>query len=84
MPRAKKNIPANETPEARFVRVAQDRVSRLLTQLKQLGGLGNPSQYKSKAEHRAQIKDALQGALDRAVEAMGKGGETTPEFKLKP
>lgn len=83
MPRKKANVPANETPEARFIRVANDRVSRLLTSIKQLARLGNPSEYKSKAEHRAQIQEALETALKRSMESMNKGGETQQEFKLK-
>ncbi len=83
MPRKRTNIPANETPEQRFVRVANERVNRLLTGLKQLGTLGNPSQYKSKTEQRSQIGDALKASLERAMDSMNKGGEVTPEFKLK-
>jgi hypothetical protein len=83
MPRKAKNIPANETPEAKFIRVATDRVNRLLTALKQLGALGNTSQYGSKIEQRNQIKEALTTALTRSMEALNKGGETAPEFKLK-
>lgn len=83
MPRKKANVPANETPEQRFVRVATERVNRLLTSLKQLGGLGTPSTYKSSAEQRKQIQEALTTATTRAMEAMSKGGETAQEFKLK-
>jgi hypothetical protein len=83
MPRKAKNVPANETPEARFVRIANDRVNRLLTGIKQLGGLGDTKTYKSSAEQRKQIDTALTTALTRTMESMNKGGEVQQEFKLK-
>lgn len=82
MPRKKTNIPANETPEARFVRVANERVNRILTGLKNLGTLGGSS-YASKAEQRTQIKTALETALGKCMESMSKDGTTPAEFKLK-
>jgi len=82
MPRKKSNIPANETPESRFIRVANERVNRLLTGLKQLGTLGGTT-YASKTEQRKQIGDALEGAVKRAMESMSKDGVAPQEFKLK-
>jgi hypothetical protein len=83
MPRKPANVPANEKEDARFVRVATSRVNAILQSFKQLGTLGNVKQYKSSQEQRVQIATALQGGLTRAMESMNKGGETTPEFKLK-
>lgn len=83
MPRKAANVPANEKDDARFIRVATSRVNAMLQSLKQLGTLGNPKLYKSTQEQRSQISQALTGGLTRAMESMNKGGETTPEFKLK-
>lgn len=83
MPRRAANAPANEREDARFVRVATTRVNSILQSFKQLGTLGNPKVYKSTTEQRSQIAAALNGGLTRAMESMNKGGETTPEFKLK-
>jgi hypothetical protein len=83
MARRKANIPANETPEAKFIRVANERVSRILSSLRQLGGLGNTSQYMSKLEQRKQIAEALTAAMNKSMDALNKGGEAAPEFKLK-
>jgi hypothetical protein len=83
MPRKAANVPANEKEDARFIRVATSRVNSMLQSLKQLGTLGNPKMYKSTKEQRDQIQTALTGALTRCMESMNKGGEVTPEFKLK-
>ena len=83
MPRKAANVPANEKPEARFVRVATSRVNSLLTSLKQLGSLGNPKVYTSSPDQRKQIGEALKGAMERALDTLNKGGETVQEFKLK-
>jgi hypothetical protein len=83
MPRKATNVPANETDVARFVRVATSRVNAILQSFKQLGTLGNVKMYKSTKEQRDQISSALNGGLTRAMESMNKGGEATPEFKLK-
>jgi len=82
MPRKAQLIPANEKPADRFLRVASHRVNSLLTQLKQLGTLGNPKMYTSDPELRKQIGDALKAALDRSLDTLNKGGETVQEFKF--
>jgi hypothetical protein len=83
MPRKAQNVPANEKADARFVRVATSRVNSMLTQLKQLGTLGNPKLYTSTTDQRKQIGEALKGALERSLDTLNKGGETVQEFKLK-
>jgi hypothetical protein len=83
MPRRAQNVPANEKPEARFVRVATSRVNSILTSLKQLGTLGNPKVYSSSLDQRKQIGEALKAALERSIDSLHKGGETVQEFKLK-
>lgn len=80
MPRTKQSIPANENESQRFVRVANHRVNTILTAYKMLGQLGG-AQYKSVPEQRKKIKDALQQALDRCMQAMERG-ESVQEFKL--
>lgn len=81
MPRKAQNVPANETSSAKFIRLANQRVSRLLMQYKQLGSLGGPA-YQSTPEQVKKIADALKGAQDRAVEQLQKKTVATPEFKL--
>jgi hypothetical protein len=82
MPRSKQSIPANETNDKRFARVATQRVNSILTSLKQLGSLGNPNNYTSNPEQRKQIQTALTNALEASMQAMARG-ESVQEFKLK-
>lgn len=83
MPRKAQNVPANEKPDARFLRVAQTRVNSLLTSFKQLGAMGNPKLYTSTEMQRKQLSDALHAGLERALDSLNKGGETPQEFSFK-
>jgi hypothetical protein len=82
MPRTKQNIPANESNNQRFIRVATFRVNTILTNLKQMGSLGNTSQYASSKEQHEQIRKSITDALDRAIQGMQKG-EAVSDFKFK-
>lgn len=80
MPRTKQVIPANETPNQRFIRLANVRVNNTLTCLKSLSQLSGP-QYASTPVQRKQIQTALVDATNRALTILEKG-ETVQEFKL--
>jgi hypothetical protein len=82
MPRKAQNIPANETKNQKFARLANQKVNQTLTLLKAVGGLGNRNQYESTPEQRKKIGEALTGAVGRAMDQMARGGETVQEFKL--
>ena len=79
MPRKKANIPANETPAQRFVRLANQKVNTMLKGLKSLGTL-HGSNYASTADQRKVIKTALTEGVDTALQALE--GKTIQEFKL--
>lgn len=81
MPRKPENIPANETPAGRFVRVATKRTNQILTILKQMGTMGG-ADYVSSAEQRKQIEDAIATQTKTTIEGMTKGG-VVQAFKLK-
>ena len=80
MPRTAQNIPANESPNARFARLATHRVNTILRSFKQLGQLGGKA-YTSTPDQRKKIESALTEGLTRALSAMAKG-ETVQDFKL--
>lgn len=82
MPRKKANIPANENNAQKFARLANERVNRILAGLKQVGALGNTTQYTSTAEQREKVVDALRKGVERAADQLKKGGEVPQEFKL--
>ena len=79
MPRKKANIPANETPAQRFVRLANQKVNTILKGMKGLGTL-HGTNYVSSADQRKVIKVALTEGVDTAMQAME--GKTISEFKL--
>ena len=81
MPRRAENIPTNEQPPARFVRVATKRTNQILAILKTMTTLGG-ADYVSSAEQRKQIEEAIGAATKTAIEGMTKGG-TVQAFKLK-
>ena len=53
-----------ETPEARFQRLAQARTTAALKRISLIGNLGGPG-YKSTEEQRKRIIDALHDAIER-------------------
>ncbi len=81
MPRKAKNVPMNETPAQRFVRLANQRVNRILVTFKQLGQLGG-SAYASSPEQVRKIAEVLKAAHDRSVDQLQKKEVASGEFKL--
>lgn len=83
MPRKAKNTPANETPEQRFVRMANDTVNVVLKKCISLGNLRG-SKYKSTKEQHAKIKSALSDGLNRAMDKLSLPADATSNdlFKL--
>jgi hypothetical protein len=81
MPRKAANIPANETPSQRFVRLANTRVNATLTNLKTLGNLSG-SNYASTPDQRKKIETVLTDAVKKAIDAMAAKDGTGMEFKL--
>lgn len=79
MPRKAANIPANETPAQRFVRLANQKVNTTLKSLKALGAL-HGSTVVSSADQRKAIKNALTEGLETAMQALD--GKVIQEFKL--
>jgi hypothetical protein len=53
-----------ETPQERFVRVAQRRTNKILKEFKLLTNLKNPSNYKSTMSQRTEILAAIRTALE--------------------
>jgi len=77
----KTNVPAGESPEERFVRVATLKTNSILKSLRTLSKLRG-SKAKSTQAQREAIQDAISTALDDVIEQMaGKVVETTG-FKL--
>lgn len=74
---AKQAIPKNETPEARFKRMAQARVNKSLKQIALLGNLAG-SRYKSSPDQHTKMQKAFEDALNTAFARL-KGQKTTKE-----
>lgn len=62
---AKTAIPKNETPEARFKRMAVARVNKCLKQIALLGNLSG-SRYKSSPDQVTKMETAFKDALTNA------------------
>lgn len=58
-------VPANETPEARFKRMAVARVNKMLKQISLLGNLAG-SRYKSSPDQIVKMEQAFKDALTEA------------------
>ena len=74
-----------ETPEEKFMRLANQRVQKALKAIEQLGNL-KTSAYKhdKRVERFAQIKKALIDAVNEAIPTKEeKEPEPKPEFVLK-
>lgn len=62
MAKGKSNVPANETPEARFKRMATMRVNKALKAVSLLSNLAG-SRYRSSPEQIAKIETAFRETL---------------------
>lgn len=81
MPKKSSRVPENETSQAKFMRLANQRVNRLLATYKQLGALGGTA-YTSTPDQVKRIGDALKASHDRAMDQLNKKTVSTQEFKL--
>jgi len=83
---SKKNTPAKveptETNRERFVRLAQLRTSNALDSIRKIGLLGNKAQYQYEDEDIAKIKQALDSAVDSAINSMESGRPSQSSFSL--
>lgn len=77
MVKKKSHIPPNETPEARFVRVATTKVNAILRNLKTLSRLKGSTPTQRKA-----IDDALMAGLRDTVASLAGNKVETGGFKL--
>ena len=81
MPKKRSNVPSNETPAAKFMRLANQRVSRFMKVYKQLGALGG-SAYQSTPDQLKKINDALINSHQHAMDSLNRKAVATQEFKL--
>jgi hypothetical protein len=81
MPRKKTNIPANETPAQRFVRLANMRVNRLLSDFKSLAQLRGKL-YVSTPEQRKKIGEVLTETHTRSMKLLESAEVDNSGFKL--
>jgi hypothetical protein len=79
--RKKSNIPTNETPEQRFVRVATTKVNAIIRGMKTLSRLTG-MRAKSTDAQRAAIEKALTDALADTMSALKGNKVQTGGFKL--
>jgi len=83
MPKKRQNIPPNETPAQRFIRLAVGRTNNLLRNYKALANLRG-KRYQSTPEQRQKIDAALQAAHKDCITQMAATGPQTQEgFKLQ-
>lgn len=75
------SIPANETPEARFARVATIKVNSLIRNFRSLARLTGKKAKSSDVQRKA-IKDALQAAFNDSMESLEGKKTTASGFKL--
>ena len=61
--------PENETPEARFIRIANIRAANVITGIDNLGKLVGPSYKSTEAQHH-KLFAAIEGAMNRAKVAL--------------
>lgn len=81
MPRTSSNAPKNENASQKFVRLANQRVNRLLAGMKGLGQLGGKA-YTSTPDQRKAIAKALRDRLDLVINQLEGNATATTEFKL--
>lgn len=71
----------NETKNQKFVRLAQQRVSRAVKMIYNIGNLGG-SGYESTEDQRKKIEEALTGAVTNAVNRLNKEQSKPSGFSL--
>jgi len=70
-----------ETKNQKFVRLAQQRVSRAVKMIYNIGNLGGAG-YESTEEQRKKIEDALTGAVQNAINRLNKETAKPTGFSL--
>lgn len=68
-------VPANETKHDKFIRLANQRVKRIITNLRQFGKLGAPA-YDRTSEEIDKLEAALKAEVDLAITKLRQGHET--------
>jgi len=71
----------NESKNQKFVRLAQARVSRAVKMIYNIGNLGG-SGYESTPEQREKIAQALNGAVENALNRLNKEQAKPTGFSL--
>lgn len=71
----------NQTPEEKFVRLAEQRTGMALKYLSLVGNLAGPG-YVSDDAQRTQIVAALQDGVDRVKDRFGGKPQATAGFRL--
>jgi hypothetical protein len=70
-----------ETKNQKFVRLAQQRVSRAVKMIYNIGNLGGAG-YESTEDQRKKIEDALTGAVTNAINRLNKETAKPSGFSL--
>jgi hypothetical protein len=78
MPR--RPVPAGETREQKFQRLASHRTNVILEGLRRLGGLSNRNHYEYSEEEIRRVFDAIEGAVSDAKRLFM--GRTRRDFRL--
>lgn len=87
-PKTPKEKPTDEQKRAKFVELAQNRVSFALAKIKPIGSLANPTNYKYNSADIAAIRrvllDRVNTVCDRLEDALksGKVASAATEFAL--
>lgn len=72
----------DETPAARFVRLANRRVQKALTVLGHIANLGNRRVYEYTPEQTKKIREAIQAAATKVYAAFDGQAPTASGFSL--
>lgn len=85
MPRKKGSttVPKNETKRARFIRLAESRMTKAMHHIKIIGNLNSKVQYEYSQGDVDEIVNALKGSIEDIEYRLGGGGGENPSgFKL--
>lgn len=80
--RRESNIPADETPEARFIRVAPMRTNKVIAAVRNLAQTSTRASYSYTPEQAARIVAAVRAEADKLEQAFAAGGVGRSEFSL--
>lgn len=74
-------VPANETPEQKFVRIGKRRVTNAARAIRRLGTLGGYG-YRSTPEQRDKIRALLESELEAALARMERAKLTAGDVTI--